>query len=222
MKLNLTLDTWIVSDTHFNHDNIVRYCGRPVDHTEIMVKNWHKLVRPDDTVLHLGDIFMGRTSASANILRNLPGNKFFIRGNHDKKGLHWYMDVGFVHAGGVEDNGTRILNAVLFREPQGKRVLFTHYPDLQYLDKWDINVHGHIHNNGHAVGVPIRDYRNMSVEVVGYRPHRLRDILYGTSYQSRVKAGTWGGQTRREGEHKDSSQPTPKRVRNNYRLARSK
>lgn len=214
--MNLTLDTWIISDTHFNHDNIVKYCGRPSDHTEIMVEQWNALVAPDDTVLHLGDLFMGKTERSIKLLKNLPGNKFFVRGNHDKRNMHWYGEVGFHHVGNVQGNGWQILNAVRFIEPdEEQRVLFTHYPDLHWQDQWDINIHGHIHNNGYAPDTPLLDYRNVSVEVMDYRPWRLSDILYRGKYQARADAPIWTGQTRDESERTFAGGivlPTPSEV----------
>lgn len=191
----LNLDTWIISDTHFFHDNIVKYCDRPIDHTEIMVKNWHAMIEPEDTVLHLGDIFMGKRAQTIPLLNKLPGDIWFIRGNHDKQGIHWYNTAGFRHVGWVQKGWGKILNAAEFTTAEGKRVLFTHYPDTTHTDQWDINIHGHIHNNGYSPSTPDLDYRNVSVEVMDYKPVRLRDVLYGDSYQARKDAPEWALQT---------------------------
>ncbi len=64
--LEITLDTWIISDTHFFHtpvrlwrENIGRYCSRPENWQELIIKNWNDLVSPDETILHLGDFAVG-------------------------------------------------------------------------------------------------------------------------------------------------------------------
>ena len=49
-------NTWVVSDTHFGHDNIVGFCHRPEDHEQVMIAEWRKEVPDDATVLHLGDL----------------------------------------------------------------------------------------------------------------------------------------------------------------------
>lgn len=183
----LTPDTWIISDTHFNHANIVKYCGRPADHTFIIERNWHAYVGENDPILHLGDVFFGPSSEASLILNDLPGDKYMLRGNHDKKNLHWYAEHGFKIVG----DQSKIFYEYLL--PFGnRRVLLSHYPDVHWLDRWDINIHGHIHNNGYAPGVSKkRDYRNVSIEVVSYRPWRLRDIVQGNVYQSRIDADDW-------------------------------
>ena len=49
-------NTWVVSDTHFGHSNIVGFCHRPEDHEQVMIAEWRAHVPDDATVLHLGDI----------------------------------------------------------------------------------------------------------------------------------------------------------------------
>ena len=75
---------WIISDSHFYHVNIVAYAGRPVNHVELMLRNWRNLVMPDDTVLHLGDVLMNREELWAGI-GWLPGKvSVLTTGNHDE------------------------------------------------------------------------------------------------------------------------------------------
>jgi hypothetical protein len=63
-------------------------------------------------------------------------------------------------------------------------VALSHVPCWYDDGNWDINVHGHIHNNGYnpAIrdgGYGDRNYRNICVEQIGYQPVRLRDVCLG-------------------------------------------
>lgn len=53
---------WLVSDTHFNHSNIIKYCNRPYQSVSEMdwdmVEKWNSVVKPNDHVYHLGDVYM--------------------------------------------------------------------------------------------------------------------------------------------------------------------
>ena len=55
--------TYWISDLHFWHANIIKYCSRPFDNAfqmnEALVENWNAKVKPGDTVFHLGDFSMG-------------------------------------------------------------------------------------------------------------------------------------------------------------------
>lgn len=173
--LTLKKNTWIVSDTHFFHKNIVKYANRPLHHNELMEKNWRELVKPDDQVLHLGDVHVwyenepGVLNQAQELIKSLPGHKHLLKGNHDKFDLQWYLDCGFETVI-ADDIRTVVGDAV---------ILLTHAPDITLLD-WDINIHGHIHINGYPPECsPKRDYRNVSIEVMNYRPWRLEDILNG-------------------------------------------
>lgn len=101
---NLTVDDdkrlFFVSDTHFGHTKIVS--GSPVhfdtvrkyvtvEEMEADIKaQWIATVQPDDTVIFLGDLMFGETNGRGDemakeVLDSLPGQKFFVRGNHDQK-----------------------------------------------------------------------------------------------------------------------------------------
>ena len=47
---------YVISDTHFLHDNTIKYCNRPEDYNERIIENWRKVVSDEDTVIHLGDV----------------------------------------------------------------------------------------------------------------------------------------------------------------------
>lgn len=83
----LKMNKWFISDTHFPHNNIIHYTGRPFQSVDEMnaklIENWNALVEPQDTVFFLGDFGLGTTDFLANLCSQLNGNKICIRGNHD-------------------------------------------------------------------------------------------------------------------------------------------
>lgn len=78
---------YFVSDTHFNHLNIIKYCDRPFNSTEemseVLIKNWNRVVSDNDTVYFLGDFSMS-LEAVLEITPLLNGKKHMIAGNHDR------------------------------------------------------------------------------------------------------------------------------------------
>ena len=54
---------WFTSDTHFWHDNIIRFCNRPfesvVEMNEELIRRWNETVPADGVVFHLGDFSFG-------------------------------------------------------------------------------------------------------------------------------------------------------------------
>jgi len=166
----ITPTTWIVSDTHFGHKNIVKYCNRPTNHNELMIQKWKSLVRPEDTVLHLGDVSVWYGDDMfywLSMAGSLPGQKKLIKGNHDKFKPKVYAENGFE------------MIPEFIQEIKGQRVLFSHYPDDHRTSEWDINVHGHVHNKGidPHLAMTNRRYRNVSIEMMDYKPVQACDIL---------------------------------------------
>ncbi len=166
-------NTFIISDTHFGHHNIINFCNRPKNHEDIMIARWQHNVAEWDTILHLGDVAFGKPRdiySWAEIIKGLPGRKMLIKGNHDhSRSMKIYKGIFEVVDPFIQDFS-------------GVRIYFSHYPDHPIKDQWDINIHGHIHNNP-LMGEfsPVVDmekiYENVSVEVTDYAPIRLSSIL---------------------------------------------
>ncbi len=166
--LTITQNTWIISDTHFFHENIGRYCNRPENWQELIIKNWNDLVSPDEPVLHLGDFALGKKSNFDLLTAILNGRLFLIQGNHDR------LSQTYCQAHGV----TLIKNSLLVEIEDRVKLIFSHRPIVPLEDGW-VNLHGHIHNvppppEGSNLG---SNHINMSVELRDYRPLRLGELL---------------------------------------------
>ncbi len=74
---------WFISDTHFGHQNIIRWC-RPEfrnlkDMHHRIISNWNYVVGHYDRVFCLGDF------GDFRLFRKLNGKITLVKGNHDKK-----------------------------------------------------------------------------------------------------------------------------------------
>lgn len=81
--------TYFSSDYHLSHANILKYDNRPFDnidqHDEIIIQNHNAVVGKNDDFFFLGDFcFSKNISKIESFLDRLNGNKYFIKGNHDK------------------------------------------------------------------------------------------------------------------------------------------
>lgn len=69
---------FFISDTHFNHTNIIRFCNRPfkdVSHmNETIISNWNRVVGPEDIIFHLDDFCLDGSAEWVNVLNRLNGN----------------------------------------------------------------------------------------------------------------------------------------------------
>jgi calcineurin-like phosphoesterase family protein len=86
--------TWIVSDTHFFHANIGRYCDRPDGWRETIIDNWNRLIQPGEIVFHVGDLALGKKENLEAIASSLNGRLYLMRGNHDRHGKAFYQELG--------------------------------------------------------------------------------------------------------------------------------
>lgn len=164
---------YVISDTHFDHKSIIKFCNRPFkDVNEMnlaMVHNWNSIVNEEDTVYHLGDVALGdeRTFPKRSVkhitdkwIGMLNGKKIFINGNHDPDNF------GIPYTR-IKYKGIRFM---LVHDPNDKR--------LPGYDGWLI--HGHKHNNN--IGeYPFINTRkrtiNVCVELTGYKPVSLDEIV---------------------------------------------
>lgn len=164
---------WLTTDTHFGHANMVKLCHRPEDFEKRIIDNWYQVVRPEDIVIHLGDVTWHVKDYLDDVVAKLPGKKILVRGNHDEKSLMYYMKHGFDLA--VDS---------LSMKYRGLDILFTHEPKI--FHEHDINIHGHLHNNTLELSEPYSLYYLISLENNGYTMtnldalvrHKLQKMVY--------------------------------------------
>lgn len=173
------MNIYLISDTHFNHQNIATYCQRPKNFTELIIKRWHETVKPEDTVIHLGDVAISKKSEW--IMPSLPGSKILIRGNHDRQqSCSWWMEKGGFD---FACDGMRFRNCWL-----------THEPSTSLADGTQLNIHGHLHNAWHGFGEHHEDLikrrkvwqRLFAIEYTDYRPVEFdKFVSHPNKYQAR-------------------------------------
>ncbi|MDI6719340.1 MAG: 2'-5' RNA ligase family protein [Methanomicrobiales archaeon] len=157
---------YLISDTHFGHANIIRYCARPFvpadvgEMDAVLIHNWNRTVDAGDTVYFLGDLRYGTDAAAPDrYLQALNGRISFIAGNHD-----------------TEIGGT-VRSLTLERD--GKRFLLLHDPCDAPPDFEGWIVHGHMHNND-LENYPFIHFTNrtinVSAEVIAYSPIALSTL----------------------------------------------
>jgi len=126
------MQIWVITDTHWGHTNIIKYCNRPENHNELMIKHWKEMVQYDDIVIHLGDVIFGNKEKLIGILAQLPGKKILVRGNHDHESNLWYMRAGFDFA----------CDQIVYNN-----IVFSHYPIQELPSGTTMNIHGHFHTS---------------------------------------------------------------------------
>lgn len=138
--------TFLTSDLHCYHKNIIKYCSRPFSDIEEMnaalIENWNSVVCSGDTVWFLGDFSFTNIEKSQEIFNQLAGTKKALYGNHD--GSHKrLLEIGFDSVSDFLYYGNNIylchFYSGIFCKPHVK--LF-----LSQIPKGGILLHGHAHN----------------------------------------------------------------------------
>lgn len=151
---------FVIADTHFGHDNIIRYCNRPFSSTDEMnrklIENWNNTVSNKDVVLHLGDVGLGSKEQIAEIIGKLHGKKILIKGNHDNWTDEFYRNAGFAYV----SKFPIVYNGFF---------LMSHAP-LQLSETTPyFNYYGHVHNDEKYQDSATS--KCVSVERIGYTPY---------------------------------------------------
>lgn len=154
---------WFTSDTHFNHAAIVGMAGRPFADVKTMdehlIEAWNAVVRPRDTVWHLGDFSLGSPGTAVKYFRRLNGSKHLVVGNHDGK------DVKSCSWASVHDIASQRIDGV--------KLTLCHYPLLSWRGSAhnrdgvvnSISVHGHVHGTPSNPHLPHLDPCRVDVGV---------------------------------------------------------
>lgn len=166
---------YLISDTHFGHKNIIRYCDRPFkDVNEMdaaMIEKWNSVVKGSDTVIHVGDFAFLNDKRQKEVLAQLNGKKILVRGNHD------------FQAEIMLANGFDFVVESMVIANQGTRYLLSHYPiDPDNARQSILNeigaaahIHGHVHNK---TGVYYAQRSiNVSCENLDYVPRTIPELI---------------------------------------------
>jgi len=134
-----------ISDTHFNHRNIIKYTSRinlfaDLDEMhEGIISVWKENVAEDDIVYHLGDFAFGSKEVVRELVSRLNGRIRLILGNHDKRNKpQWYEGLGF----------DRVYDTPIILDDW---FIISHEPIKYLTDAMPyVNIHGHTHDEEYA------------------------------------------------------------------------
>lgn len=134
-------NTWFSADHHFGHANIINNCKRPFTHVEemneTMIGRWNEVVRPNDVVWYLGDMFFRAKAPQIDaILTRLNGEIHYIQGNHDQ-----ILERKFKHR-------FKSWDQVCMVTVNEQQIVLSHYAHRV----WEKSVHGVWHLYGHSHG----------------------------------------------------------------------
>lgn len=132
---------WFTADTHFFHDNIIRFCNRPFrdasEMNEVLISRWNATVPDDGIVFHLGDFCLGNSTEWNSILYRLHGKIYLILGNHDFRSIK----EGFM-------SRFEFVSQQMTIRVGGQTIVLNHNPFLcyggAYRDVWQF--FGHVHS----------------------------------------------------------------------------
>jgi calcineurin-like phosphoesterase family protein len=150
---------WFISDTHFDHGNIMKYCNRPglndaeaaslaasedfkvsresiVRMNDMLVDEINSVVMPEDRIWHLGDVLFGNKKY---VFENCRGflNRLKCKEIHLCRGNHDHPAIESLFAS-VQD--------VAYIKVGKQKVFVSHYAHAV----WDQSHRGRIHLYGHS------------------------------------------------------------------------
>lgn len=148
---------WFTSDTHWGHDNILKF--NPDDNRRArlfstieemnayMMAEWRRLVKPNDYIFHGGDVSWGTAEKTRDLIHSLPGIKILIQGNHDKR-------IAKNHA---FDQLHKQLNLTVNKQ----LIILSHYP----IQEWECRHYGAWHLHGHCHGRLQSDDKRLDIGI---------------------------------------------------------
>ena len=164
-------ETYIISDTHLGHANSLTFLREDgtklrdfssvTEMDECMIHRWNSVVRPEDKVVHLGDVVINKRCLY--LLSLLNGKKKLIMGNHDIFDLKCYSEYFY--------------DIKAYRVFDGH--IFSHIPvHSSGIGRWSGNVHGHLHEK--KLDDPRYICMSVEQEHVNYTPvpwYRVKELL---------------------------------------------
>jgi len=171
--------TWFTSDTHFNHQNIIKYCNRPFENVQEMndtlLFNINSCVGLSDTLYHLGDFVYAKGNVKEQIRkfrdRILCRHVFLIIGNHDPHDALWQPKRW------LWDIFSGVYVQARLKIEQCPEIVLNHCA----MRVWDKSHHGAFQLFGHSHGTLTQDNRlrshDVGVDVNEYKPINLQQVI---------------------------------------------
>jgi len=159
---------FFTADHHFGHKNIIKLADRPFlsldEMDETMITKWNLSVDVLDDVYHLGDFGFKTPKRKLNeILIRLNGQKYLIKGNHDKDKLDGFYKEHFHWIKHYQD-----------LDIDGKRIILFHYP----IQSWGGMHRGAWHLHGHCHGklTPKAGRLDVGVDAHKFKPIEINEL----------------------------------------------
>ena len=159
--------SWVVSDTHFGHEKCcttftkadgvtpLRPFANADEMDEEMIRRWNEVVKPGDTVYHVGDVVINKKHLHK--IGRCNGTKILIAGNHDTATTEEFL-VYF----------KKVVAMKMFKD-----MILTHLPIHEgQIPRMGTNVHGHMHANT----IPDPRYFCVCVEHTDFAPISIDDL----------------------------------------------
>lgn len=132
---------YYIADWHYGHTNCIAFDGRPFksrDHMNAeLIRRWNEVVKNDDQVYILGDMFWCNPKDAIPVLDALNGQKFLVKGNHDRCHNQEFAS-RFVS-----------INDYMEINDNGRNVILSHYPIPCFKNHfygW-YHLYGHVHTS---------------------------------------------------------------------------
>lgn len=194
---------WFTSDTHFNHERVLTLSNRPfkdvAEMEDVLVANWNARVQQGDTVYHLGDFAMHPRDEIPRILSRLNGRVVLVAGNHDHKRTLFHFDTNYKTVDLYIDGEFGAYQGVWVHMVHNPAQARPQTPRPLREGEHSIVLCGHVHEKWACIKaggtvpaddtpdheyksdafVAQHDYYNVGVDVRGFKPVSLAEILAG-------------------------------------------
>jgi len=171
---------YFTADHHFGHSAILDHCNRPfnniADMNIALINNWNALVKNEDHVYIVGDLFYGGRDAAGqddaiSIVKKLNGILHLIAGNHDFPYLK-NMNYHYLFAD---------VDQLRYLKHDGENIFLCHYPLAEwsgyYRGSW--HIYGHIHNQKNPAYQYMKNLDhalNAGVDICNYAPVTFQEL----------------------------------------------
>lgn len=173
-------EIFLTSDTHFCHNQAFVYEPRGFssvnEMNEAIIDNWNSIVKPEDRVIHLGDIMLNNNEIGIECLKRLNGQICIVWGNHDSDArktlicaLPNVITLGYAHQ---------------FR--YGKFSIYvSHYPTLtanysngKHFNQNVINLHAHTHQTTNFLNPTNPFMYHVGVDSHNCTPVHIDEVMF--------------------------------------------